>query len=79
MGALSRGGEEFIVFIHDTGRNDAYSIAEKLRTHIQNNYLSDDIRGSVSIGFAQWHGLVQKWLVLLIQRFVWLKIPDDIV
>lgn len=48
------GGEEFLIFMVDTGLDAAYYVAEKLRLKIESYNFSSDVHVSVSIGYTQW-------------------------
>jgi len=51
------GGEEFLVFMADTGLDAASHVAEKLRRQIEHYNFSGGIEVSVSIGYAQWDSI----------------------
>lgn len=54
------GGEEFLIFMLDTGLDAAYYVAEKLRLKIEHHTFSSGVEVSVSIGYAQWNNVSEN-------------------
>lgn len=47
------GGEEFLIICVETSREDAYQLAERLRTEIESSPIYDNIRITASFGVAR--------------------------
>ncbi len=60
---VRRGGEEFVLIMPDTGREEAEYVAERIRRVMDDELIAlrggDQIRQSVSIGVATWDGVEQ--------------------
>lgn len=66
------GGEEFIILLPDTGESLAYSIGERIRQEIADNYFTsysgiDNIRLSVSIGLSEVDSYEQDFCKVLLR------------
>jgi len=60
---VRRGGEEFVLIMPDTGREEAEHVAERIRRVMADEPIvlrgGEEIRQSVSIGVATWDGVEQ--------------------
>jgi diguanylate cyclase (GGDEF)-like protein len=65
------GGEEFAIILTETGIDEAYIIAERLRKKIESEVYNNevtDISVTISIGLAQYDSKIDKSSVDLIKR-----------